>query len=96
MRSCYGATVADAVAAAVSGAAGDMVSGQHKCHVVVRKGDVQIPRAGAHCEPLKRRLFDRDDFAKRHGFELVEMRQPSDEWSRSWRELWLYAAQASA
>ncbi len=52
MRSCYGATVADAVAAAVSGAEGDMVSGQHKCHVVVRKGDVQIPRAGAHCEPF--------------------------------------------
>ncbi len=40
--------------------------------------------------------FDRDDFAKRHGFELVEMRQPSDEWSPSWRELWSYAAQASA
>ena len=38
----------------------------------------------------------RVDFAKRHGFELVEMRQPSDEWSPSWRELWSYAAQASA
>ncbi len=42
------------------------------------------------------REFDLDDFAGRHGFELVEMRQPSDEWSSSWRELWSFAARASA